>query len=166
MTKSSIKCDACSLLDLDIKRLILHCGSSFARTPLCLQLALVGFPSCNLLKLSIYCHLLAFQLQPQCCLCYIQPLKCDFSGVLNCPFLAGSQSVLYILLFFHPFQTLLIDHTFHSNFFTLSSCIFPSQFLFLLLHSFRVSSQNQTKPLPIPRGQERESRDRISLKMW
>lgn len=55
-----------------------------------------------------------------------------------------------------------VDHAFHSNFFTISSCIFPSQFLFLLLHCLSKSSQNQTKPSPIPRG---EGRDRISLRM-
>lgn len=48
MRNSSIKWDACSFLELEIKRLVLHCNSSFARTPLFLQLALVGCPSCNL----------------------------------------------------------------------------------------------------------------------
>lgn len=74
----------------------------------------------------------------------------------------SSASVFSFTLF--RFST--IDHTFHSNFFTVSSCIFPSQFLFLLLHCFSVSSQKQTKPSPIPRGEGREGRDRISLKMW
>lgn len=98
MTNNSVKWDACSFLDLEIKRLVLHCDSSFARTPLFLQLALVGFPSRHLLKFSICCHLLVLQLQPQCYLCYIQPLKYDLSGLPNCPFLAGSQSVLCTLI--------------------------------------------------------------------
>lgn len=67
---------------------------------------------------------------------------------------------------FTLFRFCTAGHTFHSNFFTVSSCIFPSQFLFLLLHCFSISSQNQTKPLPVPRGEGREGRDRISLKMW
>lgn len=106
VTNNSIKCDACSFLDLEIKRLVLYCNSSFARSSLFLQLALVGFPSRNLLKFPICCHLLLLQLQPQCCLCSMQPLICDLSGVLNCPFLAGSQSVLCIFLLFNPFQIL------------------------------------------------------------
>lgn len=106
VTNNSIKCDACSFLHLEIKRLVLHCNFSFARTPLFLQLALVGFPSCNLLKFSVCFHLLVLQLQPQCCLCYTQPLRCDLLGVLNCPFLSRSQNVICIILIFHPFQIL------------------------------------------------------------
>lgn len=104
VTNNSIKWDTCSLLDLEIKRLVLHCDSSFARTPLFFSLALVGFPSCNLLKFSVCCHLLVFQLQPQCGLCYIQSIKGDLSGPLCCPFLAGSQSVLCTLLLLSTFS--------------------------------------------------------------
>lgn len=55
------------------------------------------------------------------------------------------------------FRFCAADHTFHSNFFTVSSCIFPSQFLFLLLHCLSGTSQNQIKPPPIPRGEGRET---------
>lgn len=145
---------------------LLHSDSSFARTPLFLQLMLVVFPFHDLLKFTICRCFLVLQLQPQCCLYYFHPFKCGFSGIPNCPFLAGSQRLCasFFSLTFFRFRT--VDHTFCNNIFTVNSCIFLSQFLFLLPHCFSVSPQKQTKPPPTLREEGREVINRIIVKMW
>lgn len=54
------------------------------------------------------------------------------------------------------FRFRTLDHAFHSNNFTVNSCIFLSQFLSLLPHCFSVASQKQTEPPPTPREEGRE----------
>lgn len=115
------------------------------------------------LKFSLSCHMLVLQLCPSVACVISSPSDVICQGFLIVHSWLDHKVSFASFFSSTLFTFCIVDHAFHSNFFIISSCIFPSQFLFLLLHCLSKSSQNQTKPPPIPRG---EGRDKISLRMW